>query len=244
MAASFNGVDQGIDIGRNLSDFQNIAIGTMMCWVYLKSPHTGTSPTLMGLTPGGANPGFDDRATIYLSVATNWGLAGRALDGGVLDFEDTGVLPPLYQWIHVAAVFRYVANSWSLYVNGVSVFQASAALGGVNTSDTPSNQGALMAEQDVTNNYVNGLMDDARLYNREVSPNELLTIVAARGADGIYAGMTSRWMLNELAPGNAVVAAVNSAEGQRRIGVPAGTPLYTDSTLRGPRTKTGHSIGT
>lgn len=238
MAAIFDGL-HSINIGTNLTDFQNISSGTMMCWLAeaVRTPVTGSG--LIGLSLG-ILPLGADRLTIHIDPATgNFLFAGQALDGGVQVIANTGVAPAAGGWNHIAVVARYVANSWTLYVNGVSVFSAAAALGGVNTSNTPSLSGALMSDQSLTTEFLKGKMDDARFYNREVTANELLTIVSARGTDGIVSGLTSRWMLNELAPGNNVVGAVNMANGQRIVGVPAGTgsPVYTDSVLRGPRSK-------
>lgn len=54
---------------------------------------------------------------------------------------------------------------------------------------------------------LDGLLDDTRIYNRALTPNEILTMFTLRGKDNIINGMLHQWKMSELAPGIAATVA-------------------------------------
>jgi hypothetical protein len=76
---------------------------------------------------------------------------------------------PVNAWTHIA--LTYDGNILRLYVNGVEV--GTKAISGAlqQTSNQMSNGGNLSAE------YFQGLIDEARVYNRALSPAEIQTIM-------------------------------------------------------------------
>jgi hypothetical protein len=78
-----------------------------------------------------------------------------------------------------------------------------------NTSNTPSRSAAIGAEDNGSGNQFDGLMWDARVYNRFLSDTECDILFAQAGSDDIYEGLVHRFPLDEGAPGVAVGTAAN-----------------------------------
>ena len=70
----------------------------------------------------------------------------------------------------------------------------------------PSNNMIIGGRPDVGPGF-NGKIEDVRIYNRALGQDELKTIHASRGHDGIVDGLVSRWLLNEGAEGITVSGA-------------------------------------
>ena len=84
---------------------------------------------------------------------------------------------PLNQWIHLAVTF-IVGDQTILYLNGVSdKSQATVGVGPLGTGSAIS-----LARAGAYNGlYVNGQLDDIRIYNRALSPQEIRTLSTRRG---------------------------------------------------------------
>jgi hypothetical protein len=107
-----------------------------------------------------------------------------------------------------------------------------------NTTDVPAtmyNSGntiVIGGRPDPIGNF-DGIIDDVRIYNRNLSAAEMATIFAARGHDAIVDGLVSRWLMNEKAPG----ATASGASSIKDIGPggnhgsPVGTVTYAESQL-------------
>jgi hypothetical protein len=83
------------------------------------------------------------------------------------------------------------------------------------------------------------LAEDVRVYTRALSPNELETIFAAQGVDGIASGLHFKWGLNENAPGVTVPVSGNpirSLSNELANGNAGGTvPTWVEGELRTKR---------
>lgn len=75
-----------------------------------------------------------------------------------------------------------------------------------------------------TGRYFDGIIEDVRFYNRLLSAEEIETIYACNGTDGIRYGLRNRWMMNEGAPGVAVTSSIDEV-GTLDLTV-SGTPAY------------------
>ena len=82
--------------------------------------------------------------------------------------------------------------------------------------------------------YFDGKMADVRFYNRILSADEVATIYACRGHDGIVSGLVGRWKLDELAAGAG--AAPIDYSGNGNDGSVVGSPVYSDHPLSYRRT--------
>ena len=121
------------------------------------------------------------------------------------------------------------------FVQKVSVPQTRLAyLDGVlvNTVGSPSFAGAQSGTLRIgyspgggTDQSWFGAIDDVRIYNRVLTANEIQTIYALRGQDGILDNLQHQWPLNEGAEGAAVGTAVDVVAGFN-LTPAAGTPAY------------------
>jgi len=106
-------------------------------------------------------------------------------------------------WYHIA--MSYNGSTLILYVNGVQNSTQSVSY------TLPSTTNYLTIGGDNSNgtiaNFLNGSAEDARIYNRVLSANEVSTINNSKGKDGIFYGLVSRWNMNELGVGSTVATA-------------------------------------
>lgn len=82
------------------------------------------------------------------------------------------------------------------------------------------------------NQGADAVLDDVRLYDRILEADEVMTIHAARGIDGIINGLRNRWLLNGVygstpSGGGSVVDVMG-----RQNGTPHNNPTYDDGILR------------
>jgi hypothetical protein len=76
----------------------------------------------------------------------------------------------------------YDGTSLRLYVNGVLEKTGAYSTGSTNTYNLN------FGRRPAASNYLNGQLEDIRIYNRALSADEVLTIYNARGADNILQG--------------------------------------------------------
>jgi hypothetical protein len=150
-----------------------------------------------------APPGY------YLYVDST-GQVGLIIDGssGRCSIRSTGSIA-LGTWQHITAkVIRRsscTTNDVLLYVNGVSV-SSSVIFNGVNTNTDVSNSVPLRigvaSDGGSLDEYFNGLIDDVRVYNRALSPDEIkrlynlggtLKINAPANTGSLDKGLVGHW---------------------------------------------------
>ena len=80
---------------------------------------------------------------------------------------------------------------------------------------------------------MDGAAEDVRIYDRTLSPDEILTIYNSRGRDGIALGRVAQYLLNEGAPGVvASGAGVIKDSGPSGLdGTPANSPTWASGEL-------------
>jgi len=82
--------------------------------------------------------------------------------------------------------------------------------------------------------YLSAYVEDVRIYNRVLSANEVSTIYACKGVDGIVHGLLHRWLLDEgseFAVASGTGAVKDSGPGQLNM-IPNNSPLYSGSQLK------------
>lgn len=105
---------------------------------------------------------------------------------------------------HIAMVVNKSDDTLKIYVDGVE--EASAGIVGLGT--LTSNIDFKVGSQGTADVIpFSGTQEDVRLYLRALSSDELRTIHAVRGHDGIVLGLEGRWTMNELEPGADVTEA-------------------------------------
>ena len=131
-------------------------------------------------------------------------------------------------WVHVAGV--YDGAAWRLYVSGVEVANFVTAQG----AQIASGAGWRIGSNVGGSRLFDGLIDDARLYDRGLSPAEIQTIYTTGGPDGIVDGLLFRLTFQEAAPGATVVTPVDIGPVGYTL-TPINAPVYAQSFVRGAR---------
>lgn len=78
-----------------------------------------------------------------------------------------------------------------------------------------------------------GSVEDVRWYNRILSVDEIRTIAALQGTDGVVRGLGARWPLRGI--DGATTAGATDLSGNTNTLAPVGTTLFTDGLLREAR---------
>jgi hypothetical protein len=130
-----------------------------------------------------------------------------------------------------------VAGTWDAadvraFVNAVEGTSDPYA-GGMTDGTNPFEVGRLGA--DAFN--LNQIFEDVRVYNRALPLDEIETILAVRGIDGIVDGLVGRWYMAEASPGTAAAGAgsVKDSSVSGFNGLPVSSPVYRESVLRSRR---------
>jgi len=94
------------------------------------------------------------------------------------------------EWHHIFATFD--GSILKVYVDKI--------LEGTSPSFTSTDYGAsswLIGKFRGNAEYFNGLINDARIYNRAISPDEIAILYYSQGTDNITNGLIARWLMNE-----------------------------------------------
>lgn len=222
-----NGSDNEVNVGNGESLRITGAI-TVMCWVILD---VGSQDITFVSKYAAADRGWalqtDDDGVGGMFV-TFWiaKTSSTGIGSGWADYP-TGL--PVGTLHHVAGVF-VPSTSVQIYQDG--------SLGAENTTDVPATQ------YDAGNNVIiggkadpsqnpDGKLFDVRVYNRALGANEIATIYASRGRDGIVDGLVGRWLLNEKHHDQPVSGAnsVKDRGPHANHGSPVGSTTYVESRL-------------
>jgi hypothetical protein len=98
---------------------------------------------------------------------------GAAGGPGVAVYPDSGMTPTVGTWYHVTGVYDATQRSASIYVNGVLAGQVYSV------SPSPANGHTGIGNGQYNNSYVdwvNGSIDDVRLYQAALTPDQILAI--------------------------------------------------------------------
>jgi hypothetical protein len=142
--------------------------------------------------------------------------------------------PATGAWFHLAYTFNG-NNSHILYLNNVATTTA--------TSVTDSSILVTSVCGNEWNEHLDGYMEDMRIYNRVLTPNEIQTIYALCGNDGIHYGLVARWQCMEGYEGQAVTTLMDSSPNAAANNSTSiiGSPLYSTNITRGSRKLFGNS---
>ena len=149
----------------------------------------------------------------FSTVGPGWGLrrnnggGGHILavfgDGsGGFDIAQTAASFSTGVWTHAAMVRDNSNTRWRLYIDGVEVDDIAI----VNASGSLDNSedlliGAVNEPSATPTRFMDGLVDDARIYDRAPTADEIAEIHALRGRDVIFNGLIFHTRLDEFAPG-------------------------------------------
>lgn len=135
----------------------------------------------------------------------------------------------LNAWHHIAVTYdaSETASGINWYIDGVLDNGAASSFGSYTAMHNTA------ASLDIATieggaDTLDGILDDFRIYSKEVSSAEIATIYASRGTDGIVDGLVSRWLINEDAVGIPVSGAgsIKDIANTGNDANPISTPLY------------------
>ena len=189
----------------------------------------------------GSDPRIISRATTTATSDLFWTLLVQGGGGNLPEFRvfaggsgtlfigSTSLTPFIGTWFHLAGVYDGV--DLKIYLNGVQDGGSTAKAGAIRTGGAPTWIGANPLT--ASDRPWDGEIEDARIYSRALSADEMLTIFNAEGVDGIADGLLTKHHMLEGAPGVAAVGAgtVKDAAGNHN-GTPTGSPVYSASNLR------------
>ena len=212
-----NSSSQWLNMG-SMSDLQNVSGATLCCWL-TDNGGGGTENQAVYLSNGSATTSA--RANIGVRLGSAYRSSGRRLDADSVSIADSSTSPSSAVH-HMAAVFRYSTQGLDTYIDGV--LQTSTFVAGWtgNTSNTASLGGALAARADGAN-FHDGLISDARIYNRALSAGEIANLFRCRGRDNNVQGLVQKWKMQGGSPGAIFGAPPNSVSSLS--GTPTGTPF-------------------
>lgn len=152
-AAEFDGTDDYIDIPNPASSTK----GTLAAWVY---PDDASPSFQEFFIDAGAAP----NRIYFLRYNTSGNLSVRY--GSMPADVDTGVNVPEHTWSHVATSWN--SGNYYVYLNGSQI--ASGTYPGSTIADVTATIGSFNSG---TSLFFDGTIDEARIYNRALSPAEV-----------------------------------------------------------------------
>jgi Concanavalin A-like lectin/glucanases superfamily len=132
--------------------------------------------------------GVTDQELFGLYTNSLYEVAGEitTLGGGMVKVSNGNVVTP-GEWQHVGMVYDTVANTFTLYRNGVQLWQwGGLYYGGTPQMPTVDNNLTIGAvKREALYNYFDGSIDDVRIYNRALTESEMVELYANGSSDGI-----------------------------------------------------------
>lgn len=191
----YDGTDSGVSCGDPVS-LRNLSPLTVCAWIYpygWGQLNFGRIACKELLTPAGWNF-FTDNSGDPNGIETISAIRWRATTNTIMRGANYAL--SLTTWQHIAVRF---GTTPALFVNGVEiaykVYQAGA---GAVSSDVGAN--FLIGNRPDLDRDLDGLMEDVRLYNREIGADEMYAIYQSRGHDQLFQSLVGRWTLTEKAP--------------------------------------------
>lgn len=249
MAVRLNGTTDALG-AVDVPVVKNVAQATIMAWCRPRGLPTGVAgnPTVIGCSIG-PPPGLSgaSRLSIDRAAGVRINITIRALDSDPgTGVSTNGIDYTESVWQHVAATLNFTTRTCQIYINGVvqplfpsgntSEVVVNSTAG--NTSNTNCKGVGIGVNEDFISGFWPGDIEDCRIYSRLVQPNELLTIYSSCGVDGIFDSLEARWPLTGPIGQNVVSCPnISSLGSVPPATVQAGTPVFTDGIISGPRAR-------
>jgi hypothetical protein len=239
MAINFTGTaTNNVDLRDNRNYFRNIGGGTIMAWITYGV--TGTARSIIDISTTTAST---SRAQLSSTSGNLIRIQGRALDGDASSTISGVTALTAGQRVHVAGVWNFTQRVGRIYLDGGNLENTAGIFTNMtagNTSNTASATAAVGSDAAGTAQAWVGNIEDVRIYNRALGPNEILEIFTRRGNDNIVDGLFARWLLGDLGAGQAVGNLADLSDNQLAVGA-AGSLTFVEGTLR--TRKPVHPIG-
>ncbi len=176
-ALSFDGSTNFLTIANESNfDFERTHAFSISMWVKLNSSATGVNGLFTKVATFGNNPGVDLRldgtnlaVTVYIT-----GTSGEFLHAASSSGSFSANV-----WHHVALTYDGTSTGagCKLYLDGSFLIDCTGT--GPLTSSILNTSSPFIGHSNVGGNFFFGIMDDARFYDRELSPSDVSTIFSA-----------------------------------------------------------------
>ncbi|MBI2049589.1 LamG domain-containing protein [Candidatus Roizmanbacteria bacterium] len=173
-ALDFDGVDDYVNIPRNIAIEPSGAI-TVAAWVKWDNPASSNFGKVV------TKSNITNDAPFYSYEISQGGIAGAmrfSININGVNYKTGDVSIPLISWHHVAGTWSLASQTLRFYLDGKEVPAASKPglpMGTITYFDTPLTIGASGNTQ--ANTWFDGKIDDVRIYNSELSPQEISDLV-------------------------------------------------------------------
>ncbi len=231
MSVSFDSASsQRIDVS-GLSSLANVAGWTLMGRVRLK--RTDATLVLIDISVG---TGTGTRAAIQFGATGLVQVQARSTDADTLRTTSTGAgVVTAGTWYHIAATVDYTTGVETIYVDGGVSVAAAVAFAAAVSANTNSVSALIGADAGGTSGFMDGLLEDVRVYNKVLGPNTIQTIAALHGSDFVWDGLTNLWRLND-SPSGALSGTGTvvdlSPTSNRRNGTQVNSPTWDSGVSR------------
>lgn len=242
-SATSDSIRQGV----NIPSLNNVPGASLTCWFTANSlpPGPADPATKYTLVSSGAGPPgippLTNRSRIEIEIE-NDPAAGRPAGFNIvcraLDSDSNSDVPgpsntvPIGVPTFVVITVDYTSREAKVYKNGILIGSGIGAnLTAGNTSPTNGDDGSIGSEDSGTPELFNGWIEDARVYSRALSANEILTMYTCEGIDGIVLGLEQRYELQS-GFGGQLVSQVSPQDSARQLlngSLPGGVPIYAPS---------------
>ena len=158
---------------------------SLCAWINMKTVTTGAGNYAEYISK-------NDFYFIQYSVNSGGSEIGFQYTGSYRGIND-GIVPTANVWFHLVGTYDSAAagNNFIIYRDGV-LANSARYTDTVLTTATGLSIASLNSSR-----YFKGILADCRVYNRALSANEIKTIYASQGHDGIHYGLVGRWILDE-----------------------------------------------
>lgn len=228
-----------LSLGRNVPSINGSSEATVCCWYELDSlPDPAIHPLAEAafFEISVEAPFFVSRVAFELRNPAPSGSAItlvcvlRAPDGSAQTIS-AGPGTATAARTHVAVTINLVSQEVRFYSNGQRIVSIITTVTGPAFTDSDSNFVAVASSDANVDEFIDGRIEDVRVYNRALSDNEIKTIFACQGIDGIVFGLRHRF---ELQSGNSnlpvlSISAQDSGPLRHDASVATGNPMYRPS---------------
>jgi len=242
MAINFVAASSQRAVVPNGTSLTNITGATISVWVRLTSP-IGVDPRYVYHWSNGVNAAAR-RVSLSMgepNVAvplTSWALLARRLDADPIEVLSTPATLGVIQ--HLVAVMGWNTQTFQLFVNGTLATSSSPA----GWTGASSNTNSVLTQIAAWNNlstdlwFMNGLVEDLRVFQRVLAPAEIRNLYMYKGADRNVLGQINRWRMRGFIAGTPAtgVGGVKDFALGRMHATPFNNPsTAADITNPGPR---------
>ena len=179
-AYTFDGINDFIDIS-NISGLISSQGISLSIWTKNYNPNSSSNQQFLFLI--GANP----NARILMRDESNQ-VSGSILNCNCSDDLYTSHEINPNQWTNIVLTYNLETGEQKLYVNGVNVDSKTESM---NTYYTTNNIAKRIGSYGFNNHYFNGVLDDASIWNRALTEQEIQNLYNSSTVDIILNGVVS-----------------------------------------------------